>query len=873
MEFESAHSNTTAKLPILKLGEYEMWVIRIKQYFQVQDYALWEVIENGNSWVSVPQTTQENGTSVTKMSVPVTVEEKTNKKNDVKVRSLLLMALPNEHQLTFSQYTDAKIIFAAIETRFRESLDSIFNRLQKIVSRLAILRVVIAQEDLNSKFLNSLPPEWNTNVVVWINKAEIETMSIDDLYNNFKIVKQSVKKSIGASSGSQNLSFMTAPSTNSTNDVNTTKPTYEVSTVSPNVNTASPQVSTASFSDNAVYAFMVENPNGSNLLQQDLEQIHEDDLEAMDLKWQLSPLSMRANRYYQRTSKKIFINANDTARYDKSKVECFNCHKMRHFARECRALKNKEGQFKNQDNTRKQGNNEDTSSKVMLAIDGVGFDSSDMAKEEVQTNMALWHFQTQRGLATLEEQLITYKKNEVLFSEEVAVLKKDVACKDYEINVLKIPPPIPLIYNRPKKLDLSYSGLDEFKEPEFKGYGPENSKQESNIVCDKKSDDSKKNSDNSLVKEQVSKDTSSFVESSLNVDKEIVFPGNQRNWNGQKSNQLGSVFVMYNKLAFICGICNHDTMLMHNNHQREGMVYGNTYKRVNYNYTTNRTHPNAQRNMVPRAVLMKTGLKTFNTARTVNTAHPKSIGQAVNTARPKIVNTARPNSAVVNAVRSKPQQDDTGFVDSGCSRHMTGNIALSLRFQEIWMEVMFTFGGRSLVVEFLVKRYNLKLIRTQGELNASTSEEISQDCIDGDGPDNENDEQDKSDDVSSPKEVNAVGQHVNTASPDVNLELVIHLKPLMLSSSVMKMNHKLIWGTSQIPIHFPTTPNTRIHKDHPIKNVIGDVKSSVQTRRMTKPTSKQGFLSAVEAMQEELLQLKTFNWFRNLVICLLDRGY
>ncbi|GJY51408.1 hypothetical protein Tco_0442255 [Tanacetum coccineum] len=100
MEFESAHSNTTAKLPILKLGEYEMWVIRIKQYFQVQDYALWEVIENGNSWVSVPQTAQENGTSVTKMSVPVTAEEKTNKKNDVKARSLLLMALPNEHQLT-----------------------------------------------------------------------------------------------------------------------------------------------------------------------------------------------------------------------------------------------------------------------------------------------------------------------------------------------------------------------------------------------------------------------------------------------------------------------------------------------------------------------------------------------------------------------------------------------------------------------------------------------------------------------------------------------------------------------------------------------------------------------------------------------------
>ncbi|GKC70516.1 putative ribonuclease H-like domain-containing protein, partial [Tanacetum coccineum] len=266
IEFESAQSNTTTKLPILKL-------------------------ENGNSWVSVPQTTQENGALVTKMSVPATAKEKTNKKNDVKVRSLLLMALPNEHQLTFSQYSDAKTMFAAIET-----------------------------------------------------------MSIDDMYNNFKIVEQDVKKSVSASTSAQNMAFMTAPGTSSTIDVNTTNPAYEVSTVSPNVNTASPQVITSNFSDNAVYALMVENPNGSNLLQQDLEKIHEDDLEAMDLKWQLSLLSMRAKRYFQRTGKKIFNNANDTAGYDKSKGKCFNCHKMGHFAKECRAPRNQDGRFRYQDN-------------------------------------------------------------------------------------------------------------------------------------------------------------------------------------------------------------------------------------------------------------------------------------------------------------------------------------------------------------------------------------------------------------------------------------------------------------------------------------------------------------------------------------------
>ncbi|GJS26587.1 hypothetical protein Tco_0487207 [Tanacetum coccineum] len=222
MELENSQNNSLAKLPILKLGEYEMWEIRIKQYFQIQDYALWEVIENGNSWVPIPVTAPDSGPSTAlKMTVPSTTEEKICKKNDVKARSLLLMALPNEHQLTFNQYADAQSMFIAIKARFggndatkktqkallkqqyenfnatsSESLDSIFNRLQKLVSRLAILGVDTPAEDLNVKFLRSLPSEWDTHVVVWMNKPDFETMGLDDLYNNFKIVEQKVKRTV-----------------------------------------------------------------------------------------------------------------------------------------------------------------------------------------------------------------------------------------------------------------------------------------------------------------------------------------------------------------------------------------------------------------------------------------------------------------------------------------------------------------------------------------------------------------------------------------------------------------------------------------------------------------------------------------------------
>nr|GFC05218.1 hypothetical protein [Tanacetum cinerariifolium] len=125
-------------------------------------------------------------------------------------------------------------------------------------------------------------------------------MSIDDLYNNFNIVEKEVKGTTCSDSSSQNMAFVTSPSTNITNKVSTA---YEVSTASTQSSTANTKISTANLSMATVYAFLSNQSNGSQLVHEDLKQIHEDDIKEMDLKWQLSLLSIRAKMFFKKTGR------------------------------------------------------------------------------------------------------------------------------------------------------------------------------------------------------------------------------------------------------------------------------------------------------------------------------------------------------------------------------------------------------------------------------------------------------------------------------------------------------------------------------------------------------------------------------------------
>nr|GEU92646.1 hypothetical protein [Tanacetum cinerariifolium] len=571
---------------------------------------------------------------------------------------MLLMALPNENILTFSQYKDAKTLFEAIQARFdgndatkktqrtflkqmhenfnapsTEPLDSIFNRLQKTVSQLAILGENISQEDLNMKFLR---------ISKLLNKKSKEH----------------------------------------TNEVDTTS--IQISVVSTPVSIVSSPDNIANLSDATVYAFLANQPNGYQLVHEDLEQIHEDDPKQMDLKWQIALLSMRARRP------------------------------------------------RDQDSSRKTMIVEDTSSKDMVAIDRAGFDWSYMADDEVPTKMALMAFsdsevhnsktcsntclksfktlKTQSdnlriefnksefdlatykgGLAYVEEQLVFYKKNEVVFYDQIDVLKRDALIRDSEITALNlqieklkkekesnqikidnfenasksldilirsqitdnsktwlgfkscnaVAPPSTGLF-APPSIDLSNSGLEENQHPEFKGYGPKDSKS----VCIDTLNEIKKAFDAPIIEDGVS-------DSDEDESNEMVLKSDNVQHKPEQANQPRKMV--------------QKPVLKNRTIQREVRpVWKNAMRTNHQNFS------NSRRNFAPTAVLTKSGIVPISTAMQSSSREAAPVSAA----KPINIDASKPLGTPQDALK------DQGYFDSGCSRHMKGNISYLIDFKE-----------------------------------------------------------------------------------------------------------------------------------------------------------------------------------------------
>ncbi|GJY89647.1 putative ribonuclease H-like domain-containing protein [Tanacetum coccineum] len=253
------------------------------------DYALWEVIENG---ATLPKTAVMEG--VEKVMPITSAEDKAQRRLEVKARSTLMMGIPNEHQLKFNSIKDVKLLLEAVEKRFGRNATT-----KKTQRNL-----------LKQQYENFTAPS-----------SEMLDQTFDRL-QNLKSMECLAQVQAHRTWLLYPLQITTLAAVNATHEVTT----------------ASTQVNAVNLCHNQ--------PNSPQLAREDLQQIHPDDIKEMDLRWHIAMLTMRARSFLKNTGRKLTVNGNKTIGFDKSKVECYNCHKRGYFARECRALRNQDNKNK-----------------------------------------------------------------------------------------------------------------------------------------------------------------------------------------------------------------------------------------------------------------------------------------------------------------------------------------------------------------------------------------------------------------------------------------------------------------------------------------------------------------------------------------------
>ncbi|GJX36767.1 ribonuclease H-like domain-containing protein [Tanacetum coccineum] len=399
----------------------------------------------------------------------------------------------------------------------------------------------------------------------------------------------------------------TEENTSSTNEaVNTA---HDVSTAS-----SQGQAPSSTYADDVMFSFFANQSNSPQLDNEDLEQIDTDDLEEMDLKWQVAMLTMRVKRFLKKTGRNLNFNGKETVGFDKTKVECYNCHRRGHFARECRAPRNQGN--RNGDAPRRNAPVDTSTTNALVVQDGIGY---------------------QIGL---EARIVVHEENEVVYEEDIAFFKYDVQFEDSSKNLTKlinsqisakdkaglgydsqmnesevvhsvfhsresdmddspvndrfkigegfhvVPPPYTGNY-MPSKPDLSFAGLDDYV---YKTKVSETetsiSKTSKDIVKKPKTvrpsapiiEDWDTDSDNDSVFRPKSDHIKpkftkiNFVKSNENVKsvnkknthRQVEYPRksqspryNRRNWNGMMTHKLGNGFKFIKKVCFVCGSFNH----------------------------------------------------------------------------------------------------------------------------------------------------------------------------------------------------------------------------------------------------------------------------------------------------------------------------
>nr|GEU79753.1 hypothetical protein [Tanacetum cinerariifolium] len=576
-----------------------------------------EVIEFGDSY-EAPTTDAATGSAsegtATKKGriVALTIEDMQKRKNDVKARTTLLLALPDEHQLRFSKYKTAQELWAGGS----ETLEQTFNRLHATISHLQFMNIEIEQDHLNRKFLTSLAPEWLMHTIVWRNRSDLDTMSLDDLYNHLK------------------------------------------------------------------------------------------------------------------TGKNISIQGTDVAGFDKSKVECFNYHKIGHFARECRAPRSQDRGRR--DNYKHGSKVEEHALKELMVIDGVGWDWSFMANEEddhslVADEEALTEFalmaktnaesevfdnslclkNCKKNTESLNSKITDltdklYDSKNMLFHYKAGLSQVEGLLVFADDTINDYTRPSPNVESNPNDLQNSSSSASENREstggilskPEIKFVRPADSP--TVVKTDKK--------------ETARKSTIKYAELYRKPSKKSTVRGNQRNWNNLKSQWLGKNFVM-KKACYNYGGVDHPCYNCGKwvDHGRSWAKNNNTYKSMSPRPAIHRPYRPPMRPVRPNMNVAQPKRTYFHKLAHSYNKRPFQRTSAVRSQfrAPRVPTVTRKFPTVnrkfltVNrkfptgntkfstadlgnkgiAGNSQNHIDDKGYWDSGCSRHMTGNISYLTNYE------------------------------------------------------------------------------------------------------------------------------------------------------------------------------------------------
>nr|GEU99566.1 hypothetical protein [Tanacetum cinerariifolium] len=282
-----------------------------------------------------------------------------------------------------------------------------------LVSQLEIHGVSLSQEDVNLKFLRSLPSEWKTHTLIWRNKTDLEDKILDDLFNSLKIYESEVKHSSSLGTESHNLAFVSSTPTDNTNDsvsaavnVYAIGPTLFASTL-PNVD---------SLSNAVIYFFFASQSSSPQLDNEDLKQIDVDDLKEIDLKWQMAMLTMRAKR-------------------------------KGHFARECSTYDwsyQAEEEPTNfaliaftSSSSNSSSNNEVSSCSKACSK---SYSQLQTQYDTLTENFCKSQFDVisyQAGLESVEARLLVYKQNESVLEENIKLLNIEVQLRDTALTTLR----------------------------------------------------------------------------------------------------------------------------------------------------------------------------------------------------------------------------------------------------------------------------------------------------------------------------------------------------------------------------------------------------------------------------------------------------